>query len=141
MTAKTQPATLVEGAIARPDEPRHFMVIERAPGRATARVGDTVVAASDRALVVKEVGRGIYDPVIYFPPGDVDGELLAPVEKTTHCPLKGDTRYYDIVGDSPAAEAAWSYRHVLDFDPRLEQLLDCVAFDRAKVTIELTPTP
>ncbi len=28
---------------------------------------------------VKEVGRRVYDPVVYFPPGDVVGELLRPV--------------------------------------------------------------
>lgn len=132
-------STLVADAITNPAEPRHFMVVERLCGRATARIGTTVVAVSDRALVVKEVGRSIQDPVVYFPPGDVRGERLTPVEGTTACPIKGVASYYDIAVDTPATRAAWSYQSMHDFDRRLAQLESCVAFDRTSVTIEVTP--
>jgi len=131
------PATLVRHAIGRPDEPRHFMVIERLRGTATARVGGTVLARSDRALLVKEVGASVYDPVVYFPPGDVRGELLSPVERTTQCPLKGTASYYDVGGEHGVVEAAWSYQDIHTFDERLTELECCVAFDTTKPTVQV----
>ncbi len=133
-TASSQPV----GAIVRPDEPRHFMVIEHAKGTAVARIGERVIAASGHALLVKEVGRGAYPPVVYFPPGDVHGELLVPVEGTTFCPLKGTASYYDIAGAPPIARAAWSYQQPLTFDPRLSRLECCVAFDPQHVVVEVS---
>lgn len=130
--------TLVEGAIWRPDEPRHFMVIEPVEGTVTARVGDTVVASSAHAVRVKEVGLHIYEPVIYFPPQDVRGELLVPVARTTRCPLKGTASYYDIEVQDHVSAGAWSYQQTLGFDRRLTQLESCVAFDRSHVDIEIS---
>ena len=115
------------------------MVVRRARGAATARIGDTIIASSERALIVEEVGHRAYAPVIYFPPGDVRGELLLPIEKTTRCPLKGTACYFDFSGDPPVAEVAWSYQKVLDFDPRLILLEYCVAFDRRRVTVDVQP--
>ncbi len=132
-----QAVTLVTGAIARPEEPRHFMVIERSRGRVRATVGGKVVASSDRALVVKEVGRAICDPVVYFPPGDVRGELLTPVEGTTACPLKGTASYFDLELGPRIARGAWSYQRTHDFDRRLTELESCVAFDRKHVRIDI----
>ena len=66
------------------------------------------------------------------------GELLVPIDKTTRCPLKGTASYFDVGGDQPVAEAAWSYQQVLDFDPRLTQLECCVAFYRERVTVEVS---
>lgn len=57
---------------------------------------------------MKEVGFDVYDHVTYFPRADVDMAVLVPVDKTTHCPLKGDTEYFDIVVDGERIpEAAW----------------------------------
>lgn len=69
--------TLVRDAIHNPDDPRHFMRVVPAGRRHVAAVGDREIAASDRALVVKEVGRDIYDPVVYFPRPDVDMSVLS----------------------------------------------------------------
>ena len=125
--------TLVENAHHNPDEPRHFMRIVPAHGRQQATVGGATVADSEAALVLKEVGRDIYDAVVYFPRTDVAMDALARIDKTTHCPLKGDTEYFDLVLDGerhPAA--AWSYvgemvagdeiRDFVAFDPRSVQV-------------------
>ena len=126
--------TMSTETIHNPAEPRHFMRVKSVKGRARIRLGDTVLAESGRALRVLEVGRDVYDPVIYFPPGDVTAELRER-DKQTHCPLKGDCRYFD--ADIPGAEEiAWSYRDTLDFAVILK---DLIAFDAGRVTIEESP--
>ena len=49
-------------------------------------------------------------PVYYFPEADVRRDVLEPSEKTSHCPHKGDARYWSIrVGDRVAPDAVWAY--------------------------------
>ncbi|MGI9615085.1 MAG: DUF427 domain-containing protein [Acidimicrobiales bacterium] len=129
----TQDITLVKNAIHNPAEPRHFMRVVPAGGERSASVGDTVVAESAEAVVVKEVGRDLYDHVIYFPRSDVNVDALARIDKTTHCPLKGDTEYFDVVVDGERiAEAAWSYVETIEVAAELNGL---VAFDTTKVVV------
>ena len=125
--------TLVKNAIHNPAEPRHFMQIVPARGRQLASVDGHIVAESDAAVVVKEVGFDIYDPVIYFPRADVDTASLSPIDKTTHCPLKGDTEYFDVIaGGTTRKEAAWSYVRMVAGD----ELKNLIAFDRNKVSVD-----
>lgn len=99
----------------------------------TATIGDVTIARSADAVVVKEVGRGVYDPVVYFPRTDVDMERLVPVDTTTHCPLKGDTEYFDVALDGTRVpEAAWSYVTTIEAAAELRGL---VAFDPGAVTV------
>ena len=133
-TAMSDPnaITLVQHAIHNPDEPRHFMRVVPAGRRITATIDDVVIADSAAAVVVKEVGRDIYDPVVYFPREDVRMDALAPIDKTTYCPLKGSTEYFDVDADGePLAEAAWSY-----VEMRLgDELKDLIAFDPRHVRV------
>lgn len=123
--------TLVENAHHNPSEPRHFMRIVPARGRQHATVGGATVADSESALVVKEVGRDIYDAVVYFPRADVAMDALERIDKTTHCPLKGDTEYFDLVVDGERVPgAAWSY--VGDMVAG-EEIRDLIAFDARTV--------
>jgi uncharacterized protein (DUF427 family) len=138
MLVHDESALAASKPIVCPGRPRHSMVIEPLRGVATARVGGTVVARSERALLLKEVGRRTYEPVVYFPPGDVSGALLVPVDWTTRCPLKGTASYYDVETDNGrVARGAWSYKVVLDFDPRLTRIESCVAFDRDLVHVSV----
>lgn len=124
---------MVEDAIHNPNEPRHFMRVVPVDHLVTATIGEHEVARSRRAVKVKEVGFDIYDPVIYFPREDVTMELLTGTDKTTHCPLKGDTQYLDArIDDQVTADAAWSYVSTLDIAAELRQL---VAFDAAQVHV------
>ena len=124
--------TLVRDAIHNPDEPRHFMRVVPAPARQVAVAAGRRIASSERAVVVKEVGRDIYDPVVYFPRDDVDMASLVGIDKSTYCPLKGDTEYFDIVlDDDRLSEAAWSYVTM-----RLgDELKDLIAFDPRQVHV------
>ncbi len=125
--------TLVEGAIHNPNEPRHFMRVVPAPGRQLATLDGQIVADSTKAVVVREVGLDIYDGVVYFPRADVAMNGLRSIDKTTHCPLKGDTEYFDIVADdgSERPEAAWSYIKMVAGD----ELRDLIAFDSTQVQV------
>jgi len=128
--------TLVKDAIHNPAEPRHFMKLKPVNRAVRISCGDVVLAKSTRAVKLLEVGRDLYDPVIYLPVSDLVADL-APIEgKTTHCPLKGDAAYFAIC--EPAAAkgdyVAWAYPDPFDFAAVLS---DLIAFDAAKVRIEL----
>ncbi len=121
--------------IRRPDAPQHLMLLSRAHPSATATAG-AMLAVSDSAVVVEEVGRTRYAPVVYFPRRDVHARLvLSP--KRTYCPLKGTASYYDVISPSGERliEAAWSYEEVRDFDAHLELLRQKVAFDASLVRV------
>ena len=131
--------TLIEGSIHNPAEPRHFMEFQWPGTRYVARFGNDTVAESSRVLKLCEVARHVYEPMIYFPLDDVRTERLVATEKSTHCPLKGDTVYYDLVveGGGEAApvreaEIGWRYAKPFDFADKLK---DYVAFDPRKVTL------
>jgi uncharacterized protein (DUF427 family) len=125
--------TLIKGAIHRPDEPRHFMEYSYPSTRYVATINNTVIGDSVAVLKLSEVGYHIYDPVIYLPLADLDMALLRPSAKTSHCPLKGDTNYYDFVRDDSLIEAVgWCYSAPLDF---AKTLADYAAFDSAIVTL------
>lgn len=126
------PVPLVPDMIHRPEAPAHMMRVKPAGRRVTVRLGEDVLAVSDSALRVIEIGRDVYDPILYLPRADVSARL-GEAARTTHCPLKGDTTYFDIAS---APEIAWSYTRPLPF---ADGLRDHVAFDPARVTIEEGP--
>ena len=98
-----------------------------------AKIGSTIVAKSDAVLKLSEVGYHIYDPVLYFPLADARMDLLRASDKSSHCPLKGDTTYYDFTdGDTNVEAVAWCYSAALDFASVLANYL---AFDGRKVTV------
>ena len=130
---KHEDITLVRNAIHNPGEPRHFMRVVPAGAPRSASAGGTAIAQSSEAVLVKEVGFDLYDHVTYFPRADVNMDALVRIDKTTHCPLKGNTEYFDIVVDGDRiAEAAWSYIDTIDV---AAELRDLVAFDTTKVVV------
>ena len=130
--------TMVGEAIHNPDEPRHFMRLKPINGRMRVILAGETAADSERAIRVLEVGRDFYDPVVYFPSDDVTAKL-AVSDKTTKCPLKGETTYYHVVdskGSIIAENVAWSYTTTFDFASALK---DLVAFDPGRVVVEEAP--
>ena len=125
--------TFVRNAIHSPQDVRHFMDIGHPEHTVTATIDGQEIARSNRALKVKEVGRGVYDAVLYFTREDVDMSCLEATEKTTHCPLKGDTTYFDLRRDGQKhKDVAWSYtRTIAD----AEVIKDLIAFDTSLVQI------
>ncbi|MEL6640750.1 MAG: DUF427 domain-containing protein [Pseudomonadota bacterium] len=124
--------TLAEGTIHNPAEPRHFMSVDPIKGRVRILLNDQLIADTQGALRLKEVGLQLYDPVIYVSPDDVMAPLTE-TDRTTHCPLKGDCTWFSL----PDAEnVAWSYEKPFAF---AEVIAGRVAFDTTQVAIEERP--
>ncbi len=131
--------TLAPDTVHNPHEPRHFMRIKPVEARVRIRRGGEVLAASDTAARVLEIGRDFYEPVLYIPEDDVEAPLGHSAAPSTRCPIKGDAVYFDLQDDSGTTvlEAiAWAYP---DPVPGAEALAGRIAFDAAHVTIEQSP--
>lgn len=130
--------TLAPETVHSPHDARHFMRLKPVAGRVRIVRDGTVLAESADALRLLEVGFDFYDPILYLPRADVT-EALAPSEKSTHCPIKGDTTYYDLVDASGAVvqpAIAWQYAAPI---AGAEALADRIAFDPSQVTVEERP--
>ena len=81
--------------------------ITPATGTWTVRAGGAVLGETTNAL---ELTEGDYPPVIYFPRDDIAMAFLDATDKISHCPHKGDARYFPIVTKSRTLNnAVWSY--------------------------------
>jgi uncharacterized protein (DUF427 family) len=118
----------LEGAIRNPANPNHLMVIRPVKRTVRIHVGDTLIAQTQNALRVMEMGKSLYDPAVYIPASDVVA-ALEPVKKSTHCPLKGDASYVTFNGD----EIAWTYDRPFEIS---KQLAGHFAFwpDKVRIT-------
>ena len=116
-------------------EPAHRATLSPTPAPYVAKVGNTVIARSSRALVLEEVSpRKTYAPVVYFPVEDVDRGVLRPSDHNSFCPIKGEAGYHDIAVDGRLLErAAWYYPDPL---PMVAGVKGHVAFYRDKVAVE-----
>lgn len=121
--------TASKHTIHREDAPRHFMRIKPAGRRVRITRNGALVAESDKALRLTEVGHDIYDPVFYIPSSDVGADLVPVADKSTHCPLKGDACYFTLGG----VEIAWSYDRPFAYG---EQLKGHIAFVADEVSVE-----
>jgi uncharacterized protein (DUF427 family) len=108
-------------------DPFHRIDVLPSSRRAAVRAGDDVVADTDRAMLLFETGL---PPVAYVPRADVRA-AIAPAEKRTYCPYKGEARYWDVAGIS---EAAWSYEYPR---PETTGISGYLAFDPSKVDVTL----
>jgi uncharacterized protein (DUF427 family) len=84
--------------------PDHPITIEPNPARVIVKVGETILAETDRALTLREAD---YPPVQYVPLTDVDRSLLVASDHESYCPFKGEASYYSLAG---AENAVWEYR-------------------------------
>jgi uncharacterized protein (DUF427 family) len=109
-----------------------YITIRKAEGSWSVRAGGAVLGESSNAL---ELVEGEYPPVIYFPRADIAMAFLDESDKTSHCPHKGDARYFSVVTKSRTLEnVVWSYE---DPKPVAEKLRDYLAFHNVEeVTVE-----
>ena len=122
-------APAFDAAARNPDNPNHLMVIKPVKQRVQVHAGDVLVADSTSALRVMEIGRSVYDPVFYIPASDIVADLTA-LDKSTHCPIKGDATYRSLNG----IEIGWLYEHPI---PMASELANHLAFwpDKVRFTI------
>jgi uncharacterized protein (DUF427 family) len=77
------------------------------PQRIRATFAGETVVDSRNARLLHETN---HLPVYYFPEEDVRRDLLEPSEKTSHCPHKGDARYWSLTANGRSADdAIWFY--------------------------------
>ena len=127
----------MDGAIRRPDAPDHYMVLRPINRRIVIRLSDgTRLAESTRATRLMEVGKTLYDPVVYLPKQDLTADLEKQ-DNTTHCPLKGDATYFSYRRAGEVLPSlAWSYDTPLDF---AQDIVGLIAFYSDKVLVEEHP--
>jgi uncharacterized protein (DUF427 family) len=107
-----------------PPAPGKALYLEPTPKRIRVVVGGETIADSRRAMLLHESG---HQPIYYFPLEDVRSDLLAPSDRHTRCPKKGEASYYTItVGDRVVDAGAWYYPEVIASAPPL--LRGLVAF-------------
>ncbi|SOE11346.1 uncharacterized protein SAMN05877838_0830 [Hoeflea halophila] len=104
----------LEGALRSPSNPNHLMVVRPVKRTIRVHVGGILIAQTQKALRVMEMGKSLYDPAIYVPATDVLA-TLDPVDKSTHCPLKGDASYVTFNGE----EIGWTYDRPLEVSSQL----------------------
>ncbi|MBX2805649.1 MAG: DUF427 domain-containing protein [Hyphomicrobiales bacterium] len=122
-------AAAPDGAIRRPDKPQHFMMLKPIGQHVRVYVGKTLIADTAEAVYVLETFNKVYDPVIYVTGADI-AVALSRLEKSTHCPLKGDASYYALNGE----EIGWAYQTPFDFS---QAIRGYHAFRPEKVRIEI----
>ena len=116
----------------------HFHQLERPKDRVTARLGDEVLARSERTILLKEFADGrTLDPVYYFPQEDVTLDRLKPTETRTRCPIKGDASYWTYSGDAGVEEdLVWGYLEPIE---KSGEITGRMAFDKRRVSIDVEP--
>ncbi|WP_108483412.1 DUF427 domain-containing protein [Oceaniglobus ichthyenteri] len=81
--------------------------IRPAGGTWSIRAGGAVIGETSNAMELIETDLA---PVIYIPRADLAMAFLEPSDSHTHCPAKGDARYFSVVTKSETIrDAAWSY--------------------------------
>ena len=109
-------------------DPFHRVDVHESSRPVTVRIGDRVIAHSERPKLLIETGLPMK---VYVPRADVVGGVLAPAEKRTTCPYKGEAHYWDVAG---IADAAWSYESPL---PEAIKVQGHLSFDAEEITVEL----
>lgn len=106
----------------------HPITIARNPLRVRVVVGGVIVAETTRALTLREAS---YPPVQYIPRADIMSDLFEMSERRSHCPYKGDARYFTVsAGGLVRRDAAWCYETPF---PAVAEIAGHLAFYPEKV--------
>lgn len=130
--------TMVQEGIHNPSDARHYMRLRPAKRHVRVLYKGQVLAESAKAVRLLEVGKDLYDQLFYIPEGDVKARLQRNDTKT-HCPIKGDAAYFDLIDESGTVvqeKIAWTYPEPVDFAQGLKGLM---AFYPEHVVVEESP--
>lgn len=110
--------------------PDHPITVEPEPRRVRVLVAGVAVADTRRALRLEEAR---YPAVFYVPRADLQLDRFVASARTSHCPYKGDARYFDlVVDDTRRPDAVWSYE---DPYPAVSAIRGHVAFYPDRVDV------
>ena len=118
------------------EEKRHYSVIDPYTRKLTFTYKNEVIAETTNALILKEVGKSVYNPVFYLPKEDIKASLQLEPQRASHCPIKGDATYWTIEGETLDTYFAWSYEEPL---PRSKKIKGHVAFNMDFITMTSAP--
>ena len=118
------------------EEKRHYSVIESYNRKLTIKYKNNIIAESTNALILKEVGKSVYNPVFYLPKEAVLIKLELEPKRQSHCPIKGDATYWNIESDFTKNYFAWSYEEPL---PRSKKIKGYIAFNLEYITFISAP--
>jgi uncharacterized protein (DUF427 family) len=118
------------------DEKRHYAAIDNYNRKLTLKYLNEVIAETTSALILKEVGKSIYDPVFYLPKESVLIKLVSEPNRQSLCPIKGDASYWNVEGDFTDNYFAWSYENAL---PRTKKIKGYIAFNMEYITLISEP--
>jgi uncharacterized protein (DUF427 family) len=115
-----------------PRDPYTRIDVLKSSRRVRVRVGDALVADSQRPRMLIESGLPVR---WYLPIEDVRSQLLLPSDTTTRCPYKGIAHYRSLrLGDRYEKDIAWTYPDPFHDAERVRGLL-CFVDDRAEVDV------
>lgn len=113
-------------------DPYHRVDVLETSRPVTVRAAGEVVARSGRPKLLYETGLPVR---VYVPRADVEGAALAPSEKRTLCPYKGQASYWSLrAGGRELPDAAWSYEAPL---PEALKVQGHLSFEGEGVEVEL----
>ena len=93
-------------------DPYHRVDVRGSSRPVSVSAGGETIAESANAMVLSETG---FPNRFYIPMDDVRRDLLEPTDESTHCPYKGDARYWSVkVGELTLENAAFSYTDPFD---------------------------
>lgn len=113
--------------------PEHKVTLEHEGQHVRVGFAGETIADTNDAITVREAD---YEPVLYIPLADVSRRHLVPSAHRTHCPFKGEARYWNLTGGERNAEnAAWAYDRPFD---EVAEIAGHVAFypDRVTITVD-----
>jgi uncharacterized protein (DUF427 family) len=103
------------------DGPAHALYLHDQPRRLRAEFAGETVLDTLAPRLLHETGLL---PRYYVPREDVRWEFFEPTDHTTHCPFKGDARYWALrVGDRVAENVVWEYPEPIEGAPALAGLV------------------
>jgi uncharacterized protein (DUF427 family) len=107
--------------------------LQQADGPVRVRIGDVVLAESDRATLLRERGC---PPRWYLPREDVRLDLLRRTTTMTVCPFKGRATYwaYEPAG-AVGVDVAWSYEDPIAAMAAIQGLV-CFYAERTTTTVD-----
>jgi uncharacterized protein (DUF427 family) len=125
--------------VRRDPGPDHPIAVTPTGHLVTVKAHGRTVASSEHTLTLLEAG---YAPVYYFPPTEVNWDVLRESGTTSYCPYKGDAGYVDAVladgdtGDTgdPAVigDVGWFYAE--PYEP-VAAIVGHIAFYPERVTV------
>ena len=120
---------VIEG---HPRDPFHRVDARESSRAVRVHLGDQLLAETRQPLMVYETMLPVRT---YFPPEDVDWDMLGASLTQSVCPYKGTASYWSVTGSPRGSDLAWSYAKVL---PDSAQLKDRVAFfdERTEVFVD-----